>query len=500
MSAKAESPAKPPNEAVQAGILVLGQIGTTLTQAILPWFLVRLLTKDDVGAFSGLMLVYNTLAMVLTAGFPPAVLYFNSGRSLSDRASLVFRVYGLTHGLGVLGGLAMWTLAHTGLDVADPEALSLLAFFPLLDMPSRVIPNVLLSEQRPRAAAMFGVLKALGMLLATLLPAALGAGLIGMVSGLLIFGLVQSLALLVWLRHLYRNAGEPERRIGVGHLFRFSIPLGMTDIINVLNASLDSYLIMATMSAAIFAEYRMGAWQIPLVTSTAYSIGAVYLPRFAKLIESGQSGEVLRLWRQSIRKVSLIVVPICAIFVVGAEEFVALAFTSDYSGAAPVFRCYSILTMARVTAFASLMVAAGQPGYVLRSASLTILTNAAISVPLLFLIGYLGPPLGAVIAFVPTVAIYCYFIARALNQPMSETFPVLGYLRIVGLVAIPGALAFSLKFVVTDSPGLLFGLETLVILVGFAITGTLAREITREDWRFLGDWIRLKGLKRGAST
>jgi O-antigen/teichoic acid export membrane protein len=500
LSAKADTPRPTQGtEAVQAGILVIGQIATTLTQAILPWFLVRMLAKDEVGAFSALMLVYNTLAMLMTAGFPPAVLYFNSQRSRADRASLVWRAFGLTHALGLLAGLLMWGLAHVDLDVADPQALTHLALFPFLDLPSRIIPNVLLSEQRPRAAAMFGVLKALGMLAGTLVPAALGLGLDGMVTGLLLFGLVQTVALIVWLRRLYRAAGPPERRIGVGHLFRFSIPLGMTDIINVLNASLDSYLIMSTMTAAVFAEYRMGAWQIPLVTSTAYSVGAVYLPRFVKLLEAGQGAEVLGIWRHSIRKVSLIVVPICAVFVVGAEEFVALAFTADYSGAAPVFRLYSILTMARVTAFASLLVAAGKPGYVLRASALTILSNAAISVPLLWVLGYLGPPAGAVIAFVPAVAIYCAFIARALKQPISATFPVVTYLRIVGLAMVPGALAVGLKLVITDAPGLLFSLEALTILVGFALIGTLSGEITRDDWRFLRDWVRLKGLRRGAT-
>ena len=507
---------------MQAGILVLGQIATTITQAILPWFIVRMLGKGDVGAFAALMLVYNTLATLMTAGFPPAVLYFNAQRGPADRRSLALRVWAMLVALGAGAGALMWLMSRFGADASDwgattfgwaptvgearaerdavLAALGTFALYPALDMTSRVIPNLLISEQRPRGAALFGLVKAMGSLAATLVPAALGFGLEGMVLGMLAFGALQAVGVLALLLRLYRGVGAPESRVSYGHLLRFSIPLGMTDIINILNASLDSYLVMFTMSASLFAEYRMGAWQIPLVTSTAYAVGAVYLPRFVRLFGEGKSAEVLTLWRGSISKVSLIVVPVCAVFVVGAEEFCALAFTPEYSNAAPVFRIYSLLTMARVTAFSTLLVAAGQTPMILRSAALTVVSNVAVSVPMLLAFGYLGPPLGQLIAFVPTVAIYCYFISRALGQPMSHTFPVVAYLKVVAAAAGPCALASLAKFAWPDAPGMALAVEAGVILVGFAAVGSAAGLITREDWRFVGDWVRLKALRRRDQT
>ena len=42
--------------------------------------------------------------------------------------------------------------------------------------------------------------------------------------------------------------------------------------------------------------------------------------------------------------------------------------------------------------------------------------------------------------------------------------------------------------------------EAGVILVGFAAVGSAAGLITREDWRFVGDWVRLKALRRRDQT
>ncbi len=58
------------SEAEQTGILVLGRAAAMLAEAVTPLLIVRLLGKADVGALAGLMLIYHTLTVVLTADFP----------------------------------------------------------------------------------------------------------------------------------------------------------------------------------------------------------------------------------------------------------------------------------------------------------------------------------------------------------------------------------------------------------------------------------------------
>ncbi len=363
-------------------------------------------------------------------------------------------------------------------------------------MPARCFPNLLIAEQRTRGAAVFGVLRALGMTLGTLVPAALGLGLGGIVVGLIAFGALQAAGMAATVAALYRRVDRAPSPISAGELFRFSFPLGMTDIVNTLNVGLDRYLILFVMGEAALAEYVMGAWQIPLVTSIAYSVGHVYMPRFVRLFKEGRAEEAIAIWRASIQKVSLIVVPVCAIFVVGAEPFVSLAFTSRYAAAAPIFRLYCILTMARVASFGSMLVAAGRPGWVLRASFASLLSNLVLSVPLVLVMGFVGPALGTVLAFIPTVAAYCWAIARASGQPANRIFPLFAYLKVVSVVAVPSLVAAWLQHSVLAglSPAVSLLTTAAIILGGYAVVGTMSGQITRSDWGFASRWIRLKIL------
>lgn len=508
------------NEATQAGILVWGTVAARVVKSVAPLAILYLMGESDVGAFAALMLVYQTLVVMIAAGFPRAVLYFLADRSPRARRLIVSRLTRITFVLGGLAGalfvllgvlgpglveqLGRWAAESFGRDadtsggVADTlRYLPLLALYAVFDVPSRMLPNILLAESRPRASAGIGVVQSLGMACATLIPAALGFGVAGIAIATAGFGVVYGVVFLLVLRSLYMGvgAGSDSGAPRSPELIRYCLPLGLTDIVTTLNTGLDLWLITILFPLESVAHYKAGAWQIPVITTIAYSVGSVYLPRFASLHKSGKPREAIRIWRDTARKVALIVVPLTLVFIVGAEELVGMVYPEGYGPSAGVFRAYCFLTLARVTAFGSLILAAGRPKYVLYAASLSLLANALISVPLVFTFGFLGPAVGTALAFIPTVALYCYFIARAWRVPLTFTFPLWGYLRVL-LVAAPAiAAAVAIKLVVPWGMGLAFACEAVVILGGYALLGTVVGLIKGEDWRFAANWARLRVLR-----
>ena len=509
------------NEATQAGILVWGSVAARAVKSIAPLVILYLMGESDVGAFAALMLVYQTIVVMLSAGFPRAVLYFLADRTPRARRLIVSRLTRITFVLGAFAGvlfvllgvfgpglveqLGRWAVESLGREtdtsggVADTlRYLPLLALFALFDVPSRLLPNILLAEARPRASAGVGVVQSLGMACATLVPAALGWGVPGIAIATAGFGVAYGVMFLLVLRSLYRGLGEPPSESGIpgsAELIRYCLPLGLTDIVTTLNTGLDLWLITLLFPLESVAHYKAGAWQIPVITTIAYSVGAVYLPRFASLHRSGKPREAIRIWRESARKVALIVVPLTLVFIVGAEELVGMVYPEGYGPSAGVFRAYCFLTLARVTAFGSLILAAGRPKLVLYAASLSLLANALISVPLVLAFGFLGPAVGTALAFIPTVALYCTFIARAWRVPLSFTFPLWGYLRVL-LVAAPAiAGALAIKLLLPWGIGLAFACEAVVILGGYALVGTVVGLIKPEDWRFAANWARMRVLR-----
>ncbi|MCX4248060.1 lipopolysaccharide biosynthesis protein [Paraliomyxa miuraensis] len=498
------------SEARDTQVLVFAKMTATAAVALVPFVIAKLLGKAEFGAVGGLWLIYGTLGSALTAGFPAAVLYYLADRERDARAVVARRLMGTVFVLGLLVGAVMYAIGAGGQDLlgelgawasgaaADPLELSALryfAWFAVLDVASRVFPNLLIAEKHARGAALFGVLRSLGMTIAQVLPASLGGGVQEIITGLTIYGAVQLLGM-AWIIHrLYRGTQPRSPDPSVGAMIRFSFPLGITELVTVLNAQIDRYLVLLLMSGEAFAEYTAGAWQLPVV-SIAYTMGQVYMPRFVRLLNAGRGAEVVEIWRASSLKGALVSVPICAAFFVGAEEFMSVGFREDYVVAAQVFRCYVVYTALRITPFGALILAAGRPRLVLLAAMFTLLSNLVISVPLALLIGFEGPALGTMLAFVPTILVYGYFIGRATGTSPWRTFPWLGWLRIA-LVALVGSLpAWALKLGLDLHPALALGLEAVLVVVGFVVVGRVTGTVTADDLREAGGWLRLRFFRR----
>jgi O-antigen/teichoic acid export membrane protein len=174
----------------------------------------------------------------------------------------------------------------------------------------------------------------------------------------------------------------------------------------------------------------------------------------------------------------------------------AVGFREDYVVAAQVFRFYVVYTALRIAPFGALIVAAGQPRHVLVAAAITLAANVAVSVPLTLLLGFEGPALGTMIAFVPTILAYGYFIGKVTGVSPWRTFPWVGWLRIA-LVALVGSVpAWALKLAVPLHPALALGLEAVLVLVGFLGVGRVSGVITAADVREAKGWLRLRFFRR----
>jgi O-antigen/teichoic acid export membrane protein len=496
----------------QAGVLVLGKILATISEAIVPLAIVRLLGKADVGILSGLMLVYATVALVLTAGFPETLTFYLPTRPPAERKAIAGKVAQSLLLLGILGGVVLVAISlfarfapswasgmASGHDsqsgVESLKYLALLAIYPIADLPGRMLPNLLIVEQRAKASAGIGIVKAIGSALAAILPIALGAPLWVVILSIGGFGFVFGAVLVYYIRTLYAGVPSIESPISMKTLLRFGLPLGLTDIVSMLNNQLDRYLIVFFFPVTAVAEYQAGAWQIPIITTIPYTVGAVYAPRFVELFKTGRNQEAIDIWRQSAMKSALLVVPITMVFVVASEETMELLFTASYLKAAPVFRWYCILTLGRIATFGSVILAAGAPRLIFQSAVVSLVSNALLCSVLVKVVGFNGPAMGTALAFIPSAAYYCLCIAVATKLSFRQIFPLFGFLRVLALACICSLPAWWFKSVCDWPAGARLPVEAALVLSTFALLGTLIGTIQRPDWRFLANWLRLRMLR-----
>jgi len=477
----------------------------------------RLLGKADLGSLAALFLTYETLALLASAGFPGALMYFLPTQDAATRRAIVTRFINVGMGMGGIAAFLMMTLGL--IDVLQPNLLDslfggyessssqgqadrvefqyllALGISAIFDVPARLLPNLLVVEGRARSAAAVGVIRSLGRTLFPVAPIALGMSLWWVAGSLSVFGIVFGLSVF-WFRHdIYRGAEIVKWTTTNRELFRFAVPLGLTEAIGILNKRLDRFLVVALFAAAVVAEYEVGAWQIPFVATIPFSVGAAYTPRFRALFSEGKFAEGIEIWKLSSIKVGLIVMPICMVFIVAAEESISLLFGPEYAASAVVFRLYSIWTLLRIAAFGNVITAAGKPQFVLQAAGLSFIANIVLSVPLTLWLGYYGTALGTLVSFIPMIVFYCARISAATGVPITKVYPTLDVLRVLSVLALPAAAAWVTKESLNMHAGLEIGLCAAMIIVGFALIGTLTKTIKAEDWHYLKNWLTLRVLK-----
>lgn len=478
----------------------MGHVLAGLTEIVAPLIIVRLLGKTEVGVLTSLLLVNTTLTMILTLGLPGTLAFHLPGRTPEERRTIAGRMGRLLLNLGLVAVVIQLLIAGlSAADILQTEVklhyLVALVGLPLGDLPMRMLPNLLVIEDHDRAAASTSIIRSLGMSLGTLVPLALGASVWTVMLVLSGVGVLFGLLTIVYFYRVYRHTGRAHTDLSIKALIRFALPVGVTELISNINNRFDRFLIIP-LGAIAYAEYTAGSWQVPIIPSLAYAVGVAYGPRFSELFKENRLKEAVGVWREQASKTSLLVVPISLVFVVAAEETITLFFTADYINGASVLRLYALMTMGRITAFGTILVAAGKPRYVFRAALIAFLSNVVISVPLVYFIGFNGPALGTMLAFIPMVCGYTWYIGKIAGVPFREVFPLSAWLKVI-LMATPGVIAaLAFKFTVETTTLVALVSEAAIVLLGFALVGSLTGLISREEWRFLREYVLLKALRR----
>jgi hypothetical protein len=305
----------------QAGILVLGTTLATLSSALAPLLVVRLIGKADVGRLLSVTLVYETVAMLLSTGFPYTLLYQLGNREAPERAAIARRIAGIAGKMGAAGAAAVVAVAlifrsHPFGYVPSPTFESqlgmLLVLAPSLiaDLPFRLMPNLLVAEGAARRSAGLQVARTLALTLATLVPLALKAEISTVIVVYAVVRWVFGLFVFYELRRLYHALPRVPVPLTTAAFWKFALPLGATEALGYMNQQVDRWLVLLALPAERFAEYQIGAWQVPIIGTIAYSVGAAYTPELARLFQAKDPYGAIRLWQQGIHKTALIVIPV----------------------------------------------------------------------------------------------------------------------------------------------------------------------------------------------
>ncbi|MBI3776091.1 MAG: oligosaccharide flippase family protein [Gammaproteobacteria bacterium] len=477
----------------KAGFLIVANLIKYAIGFLVPVAMVRLLNQHDYGTYQQVLLIGNAVIGVMVLGIPTSIYYFHHHTERGEQPVLALQTGVLLAGAGLIAGLVVALMSPwLAVRMNNPALQSLLHIYALyigLFIACEYFMHWLVSENRYRAALGWESADTFMRATVLLLPLWLGFELTGVVIAAAVYAAVRFSARTGFIWRTVRGAvtGWTRHTFARSQL-RYSIPLGLTSCVGLINGLADRVLVAAYFSPAQFAIYAVGALEIPLDVIFQTSVANVLRATFPRLIREGNMTELVQVWRETVRKLALVVLPSFAFLLTFSHEFVVLLFTGDYAGSAGVFRIYLFLMPLQILVLSVIPQAFGRTRINLYLALISMIINLVLCVALIDIIGFYGAALSTVSVAYLMSGIYLRVAARLIGVRAMELLPLAALTRI-GLSAAAAAVCAQLFRPASSIPSVDFIVPGMVFAIAYFAIAALLGAFTVGDRRLARRWI-----------
>jgi O-antigen/teichoic acid export membrane protein len=435
------------------------QMGANLVGSVTAMVLARVFSKDEMGDYQQLWMLYTLFSGILIMGLPQSLTYFYAVVEDRQKAASVYFVAGLLFVMGLVLGLATYIAApYAGTYFKNPNLTALVRNFFLFyafTMGGSYLRRLSVVTDCYVFLMFWLPFDRVLMLLSFAVPVAI-----------LHYDLAGAVRVAVWIAGVkflittaYTIYVIPPQTFSwakglARQMLYFSIPLGLTAGVAQISASIDRLVIGRYMDRGFYAVFSLGATPIPFVPEIAESAMTVLIPVLAKLYIDKNNLQFALLWQESVRKT--------AIFILGTfafVEFFALPITvalygDKYAESATYFRICQFGLLFRVTMYGAVLQALGKTRQMLYVMLVVVGFKPFVSVGMFKLFnvlwpgsGPVGPPISSVIISFLSAVYYTVFARRQLGVSYRVIWPWAAYFRILGSAVAAALLAAAVLFI-----------------------------------------------------
>ena len=420
-------------------MLIYGRAFSFLLSLLIPFFLTRILLKEDYGSYQQLVMIYTIVQAILIFGMPQALLYYYPRKDTNEHPLLIKQTWIIL----VCSALIIMSLFWLGSQIIDShhlkEYLILLGIYTSLMIFVMPIQNLLILEGKTGTAMWSMVLFA--VIDVAILPTAawLNPTTLGIIHGIVFTALLKFVMVLF---HVYSTYFTKEIS-GTSYLkeqLTYGIPVGLTAMVYVINVNIDKYLVGLFFSSSVFAVYYLGSLWAPIFGWITQSAAQVVTPLMSKAHKEGKLSEIKDLYRSSISKLAFVFLPATILLIFIAEPLIVTLFTETYSDSVPIFMIYLILLPTYALNLRWILMASGQTKFLLKLALSMSIINIILSYWLLTTLEgdnrLLGIPFSTVlVTWISTIIVMNRSLV-ILKSSFLEAYPVEEMWKIASVSAL----------------------------------------------------------------
>jgi len=476
----------------QAMVLIIGRSIGYVSTIVLGVILVRMLTKSEYGTFLQVNLIVTILPYVVILGLPAALFYFIPQLEFVEVKRFILQNQLILFSLALISVVILYESGHFLVRLMNNMLLGELIGFIIVLLVLRILAEsiepTLISLNRATWLAGLNIASAGGNIVLTILVLWLGLGLEGIFTGMAVVLAIRILVMYVFVLRLPGSIHPLLTIKGMTEQLKFSFPVGCGRMVSSINAKVDQVMISSWYNPEIFAIYGRGAFNVPVFPIVTRNVSNVILPKLVELGKANNRKDFLYLWHESIKKISLITLPVCVFCFLFGKELFTVLFTEAYLDSVPIFLIYLCVVPLETALYGHVHQAFGRTKHIFIANGLAFPLTIVLMFVFHWIFGFIGPALAMVVTKTITIGYHWRIIKDYLSVPFVRVFPLLYQGKILGISMIAGALIFPIKwmsvpiFVTLSASACLFGLSYLWLVnrLGF---------LSGNDKRVIKQWL-----------
>lgn len=328
-------------------------------------------------------------------------------------------------------GIPIKTIFFSSQGESEIPYANLLLLYILFSNPVTLIEYIYLLNKRPHRILQYGIYTYAAQLVLVIAPVVAGYDEKSAIWGLFIITAVRWVWLVILLRRytLMKVSHDFIRE----HL-RVGMPLILTFLISGSAQYVDGIIISVRYDdPGVFAMYRYGAKEFPLVLLLANGLSNALLPLFST--REGMREALTTLRRRSDRLIKYLF-PISMITMFVARWVYPRLFTPEFQRSADVFMIYLLLIIPRLVFPQTIIIGRRKTNVTLYAAAVEIAINIPLSLWLIKPYGVVGVALATFIVYFLEKMFLMWYVWKKMKIKPSEYIPLTSWLIHTALLII----------------------------------------------------------------
>ncbi|WP_430973996.1 lipopolysaccharide biosynthesis protein [Sunxiuqinia rutila] len=391
--------------------------------------LVRFYPRQEIGQYESFLFIAGALSFFWLRGVLQAFLALDDQEqetgAKESGAVLYFNSFLLLLGFSALAVLFLLIFKQQFQVVLNGNAeipfFNWLLVYLFLASPSNFIEYLFLKKNKPHAIIAYGLVSYGVQFVLVILPPLAGWPILYAIQALV---LVSGLRFVFLLGVLKRYADFSLSWPFLKRHFKLAYPLIGSSLLSGSGQYIDGAIVSHFYNPEMFAVFRYGARDFPLVIIMANALSHGMIPHFGRL----SLAEALAKLKASSARLMHFLFPLTLVVLVCSNLLFPVVFTPQYALSAKIFNIYLLLITLRLIFPQTILIGRQITGVFLLVSLGEIVVNVGLSVILVQHVGVIGVAYATLFANLFERIVLVYLVRKKLHVGMSQYVPVRLYL------------------------------------------------------------------------